>query len=79
VEDKTSSANTCQLGSYPTCGSCSAHDQISKIVKGQALANYSANLVIRFGNLGESAGILGTGLAVLEKHFEVPAFGAPVD
>jgi predicted NBD/HSP70 family sugar kinase len=50
-------------------------DQISKIVKGQALADYSAALVIRFGNLGESAGILGTGLAVLEKHFEVPAFG----
>jgi N-acetylglucosamine repressor len=54
-------------------------DQISKIVRGKALADYSENLVIRFGSLGEGAGILGTGFAVLEKHFAVPAFGPSID
>jgi predicted NBD/HSP70 family sugar kinase len=54
-------------------------DQISKIVRGKALANYSENLVIRFGSLGEDAGILGTGFAVLEKHFDVPALGPSID
>ena len=50
-------------------------NQISRIVKANALANYSSDLSIRFGVLGEQAGILGTGLAVLTKHFEVPALG----
>ena len=54
-------------------------DQVAKIVKAKALANYSENLVIRFGSLGEDAGILGTGFAVLEKYFEVPAFGPSID
>jgi predicted NBD/HSP70 family sugar kinase len=54
-------------------------DQVTKIVRAKALANYSENLVIRFGSLGEDAGILGTGFAVLEKYFEVPAFGPSVD
>lgn len=48
-------------------------DQISRIVKANALADYTSNLAIRYGVLGEEAGIVGTGLAVLTKYFEVPA------
>jgi predicted NBD/HSP70 family sugar kinase len=50
-------------------------DQITRIVKANALANYSSNLIIRFGALGEDAGILGTALAVLDDYFEVPVLG----
>ncbi len=52
-------------------------DHIHRIVRRQALANSSARLALRFGKLGEEAGILGIGLEVLEKHFEIPALRPP--
>jgi predicted NBD/HSP70 family sugar kinase len=52
-------------------------EQISRTVRGQALANFSERLTLRIGTLGEQAGILGIGLAVLEKHFEIPALRPP--
>jgi predicted NBD/HSP70 family sugar kinase len=52
-------------------------DQICRTVKGQALTSSSARLAIRFGELGAEAGLLGIGLAVIDKHFEIPALRPP--
>lgn len=52
-------------------------DQISQVVRGHALTSSSADLALRFGTIGEEAGILGMGLSVLEKHFEIPALSMP--
>jgi len=48
-------------------------DQVSRIVRRQALAHLTEGLDIRFSTLGSEAGILGAGLLVMEKLFEVPA------
>lgn len=47
-------------------------DQISRVVRSQTLASFSADLALRFGKIGEEAGLLGIGLSVLEKRFEIP-------
>jgi predicted NBD/HSP70 family sugar kinase len=47
-------------------------EQIGRIVRAQALASSTENLTLKLGSLGEEVGILGIGLAVLEKHFELP-------
>lgn len=47
-------------------------EQIGRIVRAQSLASSTENLTLKLGALGEEVGILGIGLAVLEKHFEVP-------
>jgi predicted NBD/HSP70 family sugar kinase len=52
-------------------------DQITRTVKGQALTSSSQQLAIRIGELGAEAGLLGVGLAVLERHFEIPALRPP--
>ncbi len=52
-------------------------DQITRTVRGQALTSSSARSAIRIGELGTEAGLLGIGLAVLEKHFEIPALRPP--
>ena len=52
-------------------------DQITRTVKGQALTSSSHRLAIRIGQLGAEAGLLGIGLAVLERHFEIPALRPP--
>ena len=52
-------------------------DQITRTVRGHALTSSSARLAIRIGELGTEAGLLGIGLAVLEKHFEIPALRPP--
>lgn len=52
-------------------------DQISRVIKGHALASFSNQMRLHYSKLGEEAGILGLGLAVLEKHFEVPALRPP--
>jgi N-acetylglucosamine repressor len=52
-------------------------DQITRVIRRQAL-NYSAkNLVVKFGTLGSEASVLGAGLVVLEKYFEIPALKPP--
>lgn len=58
-------------------GGNSLLDQISRIVRGQTLASFSAELALRFGTIGEEAGLLGIGLSVLEKHFEIPELRPP--
>jgi N-acetylglucosamine repressor len=52
-------------------------DQISRVVRGQTLASFSAELALRFGKIGEEAGLLGIGLCVLEKRYEIPALRPP--
>ena len=52
-------------------------DQIARVVRGHALTSSSSDLALRFGTIGEEAGILGMGLSVLEKHFEIPALHLP--
>lgn len=47
-------------------------EHIIKVVKRQALSHLSKSLVVRFGKLGRDACVLGAGLLVLEKHFEIP-------
>jgi glucokinase len=48
-------------------------DQITRVIKGHALASFAGMTTLRFSQLGEEAGILGLGLAILEKRFETPA------
>lgn len=52
-------------------------DQVNRIVKRQALAHLTEGLAIRFSTLGSEAGILGAGLLVMEKLFEIPALRPP--
>jgi hypothetical protein len=52
-------------------------EQIARIVKRQALPHATANIAFRFGKLGDEAGVLGAGLLVLEKLFEIPALKPP--
>ncbi len=46
--------------------------QIGRIMRAQSLASSTENLSLKLGTLGEEVGILGIGLAVLEKHFAHP-------
>ncbi len=52
-------------------------DQIVRIVKRQALRHSTQDLEIRFAKLGDTAGVLGVGLILLERHFEIPALRPP--
>jgi glucokinase-like ROK family protein len=52
-------------------------DQIVRVVKRQALSHSTEDLEIRFAKLGEEAGVLGVGLMLLERHFEIPALKLP--
>jgi predicted NBD/HSP70 family sugar kinase len=47
-------------------------EQIGRIVRAQSLASSTQNLTLKLGTLGEEVGILGIGLAVLDKHYEFP-------
>lgn len=47
-------------------------DQITRVIKSYALANFTSTMALRFSRLGEEAGILGLGLVVLKNHFETP-------
>jgi glucokinase-like ROK family protein len=51
--------------------------QIVRVVKQQALSHSTEDLEIRFAKLGEEAGVLGVGLMLLERHFEIPALKLP--
>jgi predicted NBD/HSP70 family sugar kinase len=47
-------------------------DEITRVIKGHALAIFASMMRLRFSEFGEDAGIIGLGLTVLEKHFEIP-------
>ncbi len=52
-------------------------DQVTKVVKRQALTYSTEKLSIRFGSLGDEASVLGAGSIALERHFEIPALKPP--
>lgn len=52
-------------------------DQIMQVIKRQALSNSVERLSLRFAKLANEPGLLGTGLLVLDKHFEIPALRPP--
>jgi hypothetical protein len=52
-------------------------DQITRVVRRQALVQATQDLVFRVGVLGSNAGLLGAGLLVLEELFEVPLLKPP--
>jgi N-acetylglucosamine repressor len=52
-------------------------EQVTKVVKRQALRYSAENVAIRFGSLGAEASVLGAGSIALEKHFEIPALKPP--
>jgi predicted NBD/HSP70 family sugar kinase len=52
-------------------------DQIRRTVRLQALSHLTDDLVICFGSLGETAGVLGAGLLSLEEVFSIPELKAP--
>jgi predicted NBD/HSP70 family sugar kinase len=52
-------------------------EQIIRIVKRQALTYATDDLTFRLGRLGAEVGVLGAGLLVVEKLFEIPALRPP--
>ena len=52
-------------------------DQVLQVVKRQALSNSVAGLSLTFATLGNEPGLLGMGLILLDKHFEIPALRPP--
>lgn len=52
-------------------------EQVARLVKKQALGNSTANLKFLYGTLEDDAGLLGAGLNVLERIYEIPALRPP--
>jgi predicted NBD/HSP70 family sugar kinase len=52
-------------------------EEIVRVVRKQALGISTANLKFVYGTLGSDAGLLGAGLTVLERLFEIPALKPP--
>jgi len=53
-------------------------DHLTRVVRMQSLSHAAADLSIRFGELGDEAGVLGAGLLILEGLYEIPALKPPV-
>ena len=52
-------------------------DQITAIVRRQALRESTEQVEVRYARLSNHAGVLGAAAMVLEKHFEIPSFKVP--
>ena len=52
-------------------------DLIMQVVRRQALSNAVEGLTLTFGKVENEPGLLGIGLMVLDKHFEIPALQPP--
>jgi N-acetylglucosamine repressor len=52
-------------------------DQIMQVIRRHALSNSVERLSLRFARLASEPGLLGIGLLVLDKHFEIPDFRPP--
>jgi glucokinase len=52
-------------------------DQIMQVIKRQALSNSVERLSLRFAKVASEPGLLGMGLLVLDKHFEIPTLRPP--
>lgn len=51
--------------------------QVGQVVKRQSLTYTSEHASLRFGSLGDEAGVLGVALIVIDHHFEVPQLKPP--
>lgn len=60
-----------------SCAGRGLLEQITRVVKRQALHPSAGNLIIRFGQLGNDARVLGLGSILFERHFEIPALKPP--
>jgi predicted NBD/HSP70 family sugar kinase len=54
-----------------------ALDQITQVVRRQALSSAVEGLSLTFGKLENEPGLLGIGLMVLDRHFEIPELRPP--
>ncbi len=52
-------------------------DQITSIVKRQALRESTEHIQIRHARVGPEVGVVGVAQMVIERHFEIPAFKLP--
>ena len=52
-------------------------DQLMRTIRLQALSHLTADLEIRFGTLGDEAGVLGAALLVVEQLFAIPDLKPP--
>jgi hypothetical protein len=52
-------------------------DQINRVLRLQALSHAVEGLSLRFGQVGPDVGILGAGLLITEKLFEIPLLKPP--
>ena len=52
-------------------------EQVTRVVKRQALGSATTNLRFSYATLGSDGGLLGAALTVLEKLFEIPALKPP--
>ncbi len=52
-------------------------EQVSRVVRLQALKHATEGLGFRFGSLGSEVGVLGAGLLITERLFEVPLLKPP--
>jgi N-acetylglucosamine repressor len=52
-------------------------DQVTHMVKRQALTYTSEHAALRFGELGDESGVLGVALIILNSHFEIPSVRLP--
>jgi predicted NBD/HSP70 family sugar kinase len=52
-------------------------DQITTIVRRQALRESTEQMEVRFARMGDEAGVLGVAQMVLEGHYEIPPFKFP--
>lgn len=52
-------------------------DHIMRVIKRQALSNSVERLSLRFAKLASEPGLLGIGILVLDKYFEIPALRPP--
>ena len=52
-------------------------DQILQVLRQQALSSAVEGLSLTFGTVANEPGLLGIGLMVLDKHFEIPELRPP--
>jgi glucokinase len=52
-------------------------EQITRVIKRQALGQATQDLSVQFAKLGSDAGVLGLALMILDAHFEIPALKLP--
>jgi N-acetylglucosamine repressor len=52
-------------------------EQITSVIRRQALSFSTRHLEVRYGKLGPEASVLGMASIILERHFEIPALKPP--